>query len=58
MLRIDRRLLQNVDWILIGAAVVLIGLGLLSIWSLAPAGASSSLAWRQISLPMAPRHSR
>jgi len=49
MLRIDRRLLQNVDWLLLGAAAVLIGLGLLSIWSLAPAGASSGFAWRQIS---------
>jgi rod shape determining protein RodA len=49
MLRIDRRLLQNVDWLLIGAAAVLIALGLLSIWSLAPGGASSGLAWRQVS---------
>ncbi len=49
MLRIDRRLLQNVDWLLLGAAAVLIGLGLLSIWSLAPAGGSSGFAWRQLS---------
>ena len=49
MLRVDRRLLQNVDWLLLGAAAVLMGLGLLSIWSLAPAGASSGFAWRQIS---------
>ena len=49
MVGIDRRLLQNVDWLLLGAAAVLIALGLLSIWSLAPAGGSSGFAWRQIS---------
>jgi rod shape determining protein RodA len=46
ILRIDRRLLQNVDWPLIAAAIVLICLSFISLWSLSPHG---SIAWRQLS---------
>jgi len=49
ILRIDRRLLQNVDWVLLGAAAAPIALGILSLWSLAGAGASPTIAWRQLS---------
>ena len=45
ILRIDRRLLQNVDWPLIVAAVALICLSFLSLWSLSPTG---GIAWRQL----------
>ena len=45
ILRIDRRLLQNVDWPLIVAAVALICLSFVSLWSLAPTG---GIAWRQL----------
>jgi rod shape determining protein RodA len=45
ILRIDRRLLQNVDWPLIVAAVALICLSCISLWSLAPTG---GIAWRQL----------
>jgi rod shape determining protein RodA len=48
MLRIDRRLLLNVDWTLLGAALVIIGLGILSLWSLAPGRTGSSIALRQL----------
>jgi rod shape determining protein RodA len=48
-LRFDRRLLQNVDWPLLAAAGVLIGLGVLSLWSLSiTGGGSAALAWRQL----------
>jgi rod shape determining protein RodA len=49
MLRLDRRLLQNVDWILLGAALFIIGLGLVCLWSLNPGRGVSSLVWRQVS---------
>lgn len=45
ILRIDRRLLQNVDWPLIAAALALICLSFISLWSLAPTG---GIAWRQL----------
>jgi rod shape determining protein RodA len=48
ILRIDRRLLQNVDWPLLGAALALVSLGMLSMWSLAQGGASPSIVWRQL----------
>lgn len=43
MFRIDRRLLQNVDWPLLGAAGVIIGFGLAALSSLA-----AGVAWRQL----------
>jgi rod shape determining protein RodA len=49
MLRLDRRLLQNVDWLLLGAALFIIGLSLVCLCSLNPTRGISSLVWRQIS---------
>ena len=49
MLRLDRRLLQNVDWLLLGAALFIIGLSLACLWSLNPGRGISSLVWRQVS---------
>jgi rod shape determining protein RodA len=48
MLRFDRRLLLNVDWILVATTLFIIMLSVLSLWSLAPRG-GSVLAWRQLS---------
>jgi rod shape determining protein RodA len=45
ILRIDRRLLQNVDWPLLVAALVLICLSFISLRSLSPTG---SIAFRQL----------
>ena len=45
ILRIDRRLLQNVDWPLLTAALVLICLSFISLWSLSPTG---GIAFRQL----------
>jgi rod shape determining protein RodA len=49
MLRLDRRLLHNVDWLLLGAAFFIIGLSLVCLWSLNPGRGISSLVWRQLS---------
>ncbi len=49
MVRLDRRLLQNVDWPLLAAAFFIIGLSFLSLWSLAPGRGGAVLAWRQLS---------
>jgi rod shape determining protein RodA len=49
MLRFDRRLLQNVDWLLVAAALFIIALSVISLWSLAPGRAGGALAWRQLS---------
>jgi rod shape determining protein RodA len=49
MLRMDRRLLQNVDWLLLGAALFIIGLSLICLWSLNPGRGISALMWRQLS---------
>jgi len=49
MLRFDRRLLQNVDWPLVAAALFIIALSVLSLWTLAPGRAGGPLAWRQLS---------
>jgi rod shape determining protein RodA len=46
--RIDRRLLRNVDWPLLTAALLLVSLGMLSMWSLAQGGASPGTVWRQL----------
>jgi rod shape determining protein RodA len=45
---IDRRLVQNLDWLLLAAAGALIGLGMLSMWSLTAGGASPGILWRQL----------
>jgi len=49
MLKMDRRLLQNVDWPLLGAALFIIGLSLTCLWSLNPGRGISALMWRQLS---------
>src|SRR5438093_3540064 len=49
MVRVDRRLLQNVDWSLLATALFIIALGILTMWNLAPARGGASLAWRQLS---------
>ena len=49
MLKMDRRLLQNVDWPLLGAALFIIGLSLACLWSLNPGRGISALMWRQVS---------
>jgi rod shape determining protein RodA len=49
MLRLDRRLLHNVDWALLTTALFIIALSVLSMWTLAPGRAGSALAWRQLS---------
>ena len=49
MLKMDRRLLQNVDWPLLGAAFFIIGLGLICLWSLNPGRGISAMMWRQLS---------
>src|SRR5438093_12128936 len=36
MLRIDRRLLLHFDWFLVGLTAILLGAGLLTVWSLVP----------------------
>ncbi|HEV8437365.1 MAG TPA: rod shape-determining protein RodA [Methylomirabilota bacterium] len=49
MLRLDRRLLQNLDWPLLATALFIIALSVLSMWTLAPGRGGSALAWRQLS---------
>jgi rod shape determining protein RodA len=48
MLRVDRRLLQNVDWALLVTALFIIALSVLSMWNLAPGRGGAALAWRQL----------
>ncbi len=49
MFRFDRRLLQNVDWLLLASALALVALGLLTLWSLSPGRQGSGVVWRQLS---------
>jgi len=49
MFKIDRRLLQNVDWLLLASALAVVGLGLVTLWTLAPGRGGSAVAWRQLS---------
>lgn len=49
MFRVDRRLLQNVDWVLLASALAVITLGLLTLATLAPGRGGSGIAWRQLS---------
>jgi rod shape determining protein RodA len=48
MLKVDRRLLQNIDWLLLASALTLALFGLLTLWALSPSRAPA-LVWRQIS---------
>ena len=45
MLRIDRRLLLHFDWVLVGLVVLLVGAGLLTLWSLVPRLAMRQTLW-------------
>ena len=49
MPRVDRRLLQNVDWALLATALFIVALSVLSMWNLAPRRGGTALAWRQLS---------
>jgi rod shape determining protein RodA len=49
MLRVDRRLLLNVDWALLSIALCVIALSVLSMWSLAAGRGGGSLVSRQLS---------
>ncbi len=49
MFRLDRRLLQNVDWLLLASALFIIALSVLSMWNLTPGRGGAALAWRQLS---------
>ena len=45
MFRIDRRLLLHFDWVLVGLAGVLVGAGLVTLWSLVPRFAMRQFVW-------------
>jgi rod shape determining protein RodA len=47
VIRVDRRLLQNVDWLLLVPTLVIIALSFATLWSLAPGG-RPGVAWRQL----------
>ena len=49
IVRMDRRLLQNVDWILLATALFVTTLSVLSMWTLAPGRGGATLASRQLS---------
>ncbi len=49
MLKVDRRLLQNVDWVLLASTLVVVGIGLVTLWSLSPGRGGSGVVWRQLS---------
>ncbi len=49
MLRVDRRLLQNIDWVLLASALALVGVGLVTLWSLSHGSGGSRVVWRQLS---------
>jgi rod shape determining protein RodA len=53
MLRFDRRLLLHFDWVLAGLAGLLVGLGLLTLWSLAPRLAARQTLWFGLALCLA-----
>ena len=48
MIRIDRRLLQNVDWVLLGVTVALVGLSVMTLSSLHVGRAGGTVALRQL----------
>jgi rod shape determining protein RodA len=45
VLRIDRRLLLHFDWVLVGLVALLVGAGLLTLWSLVPRLAIRQTLW-------------
>ncbi|MBI3031018.1 MAG: rod shape-determining protein RodA [Candidatus Rokubacteria bacterium] len=49
MFKVDRRLLQNVDWLLLATALALVALSLVTLWSLSPGRHGSGVVWRQLS---------
>lgn len=49
MLKVDRRLLQNVDWLLLASTLVVVGVGLVTLWSLSHGRGGSVVVWRQLS---------
>jgi rod shape determining protein RodA len=46
--RLDRRALQSFDWPLLTAALFIIALSVVSMWTLTPGRGGSALAWRQL----------
>lgn len=48
MFRIDRRLLLHFDWVLVALAGILLGAGLLTLWSLVPRFGMRQLLWAVI----------
>lgn len=48
MIRIDRRLLQNVDWVLLGATVALVALSITTLFSLHVGRAGGTVVLRQL----------
>jgi rod shape determining protein RodA len=49
MLRVDRRLVQNVDWTLLSIALLVMTLSVLSMWNLASGPGGAALVSRQLS---------
>jgi len=49
MFKVDRRLLQNVDWLLLASALAVVSLGLITLWNLPPGRGGSGIVWRQLS---------
>ena len=45
MLRVDRRLLLHLDWVLFALTALLLGLGLMTVWSLVPRLGLRQLLW-------------
>jgi len=48
MLRIDRRLVQNVDWLLLASALLVVAVGLMTLANLPPGRGGSGIVWRQL----------
>jgi rod shape determining protein RodA len=48
MFKVDRRLLQNLDWLLLASALVAVCLGLITLWNLPPGRGGSGIVWRQL----------
>ena len=49
MFKIDRRLVQTVDWLLVAAALSVVAAGLVTLWSLTPTRVGDGILWRQLS---------
>jgi len=48
MLKIDRRLVQNVDWLLLASALAVVGVGLVTLGYIPPSRGGSVIVWRQL----------